>query len=226
MVWDVTGSRLPSAPPPRDLAAAWADLMTEDAARGFAAARYLVDHPGEGMALLAEKVKPVAAADTKAVAALIAQLESPKFAEREKASKELAALGEAAAGPLRDADAKATSAELRQRLAPLVAALGEAKVTGERLRAVRAVEAWSGPGRPGPGSCWPRSPRAHPGRRSPTTPKRRWGGFGRVGRGFARPTGRRRWASQSLDPPYKAAFPGPRPSRRAQDFANGSPAEG
>jgi hypothetical protein len=141
LVWDVTGSRLPSAPPPRDLGAAWADLMAEDAARGFAGARYLVDHPGEGVALLAEKVKPVAAADTKAVAALIAQLESPKFAEREKASKELAALGEAAAGPLRDADAKATSAELRQRLAPLVAALGEAKVTGERLRAVRAVEA-------------------------------------------------------------------------------------
>jgi hypothetical protein len=67
---------------------------------------------------------------------------------REKASKELAALGEAAAGPLRAAEAKATSAELRQRLAPVVAALVEAKPTGERLRAIRAVEALERVGTP------------------------------------------------------------------------------
>ncbi|HKB04750.1 MAG TPA: sigma-70 family RNA polymerase sigma factor [Gemmataceae bacterium] len=141
IVWDVTGTRLPSAPPPKDLDAAWSDLVNEDAARAFAAIRFLADHPDRGVALLAEKLRPVAAADAKTVATLIAQLESPKFAEREKASKELAALGEAAAGPLREADAKATSAELRQRLAPLLTALADAKPTGERLRALRAVEA-------------------------------------------------------------------------------------
>src|SRR5207302_469745 len=36
MIWDVTGARLPSAPPPKDLDAAWADLMHRDADRGFA----------------------------------------------------------------------------------------------------------------------------------------------------------------------------------------------
>jgi hypothetical protein len=141
VIWDVTGTRLPSAAPPKDLDAAWADLMHRDADRGLAAIRYFVDHPGPGVKLLAEKLTPAPPIDAKAVAALIDQLGSSRFAVRERASRELAALGEAAAGPLREAEATTSSAEVRQRLDPLLAALWQAKPTGEPLRTLRAVEA-------------------------------------------------------------------------------------
>jgi RNA polymerase sigma factor (sigma-70 family) len=141
LVWDVSGPPLPAVPAAQDLDTAWADLANGDAARGFAAIRYLTDNPKKSVSYLADQLKPVAAADAKKVASLIADLESPRFAERERASKELAALGEAAATQLREANAKATSAELRQRLEPLVKALDETKLGGEALRTARVVEA-------------------------------------------------------------------------------------
>ena len=141
IVWDITGSRLPGAAAPKDLDTAWADLAGGDAARGFAAIRYLTKNPEKAVPYLAERLKPVAAADARTVATLIAQLESPRFAERERASKELAALGEAAADQLREANAKATSAELRQRLAPLVNQINDTRLSGDQLRTCRAIEA-------------------------------------------------------------------------------------
>jgi RNA polymerase sigma factor (sigma-70 family) len=141
VVWDVTGRRLAPAPAPKDLVAAWTDLANADAARGFAAICYLVDHPDQCIASLKDRIQLAAPPDAKAVAALIEKLGSPRFADRERASKELAALGEAVAGPLRDAEKATTSAEVRERLGPLLAALSESKPTGDRLRAVRAIEA-------------------------------------------------------------------------------------
>jgi RNA polymerase sigma factor (sigma-70 family) len=140
LVWDVTGARLPPAPPPKDLDTAWTDLAAPDAKVGFAAIRFLTERPAASLPLLAEKLKPVLVPDRAALRSLLERLDSPRFAEREKATKELAALADAAEADLREAAASG-SAEVRSRLGPVLAGLEPTKLTGERLRAARAVEA-------------------------------------------------------------------------------------
>ena len=85
-------------------------------------------------------MKPVSVADAKTVAALIGRLDSDDFAEREAASKELAGLAPSAMDQLRAALAKTDSPEVRARLGKLVAGASETRLSGERLRAARAVE--------------------------------------------------------------------------------------
>jgi WD domain, G-beta repeat len=141
LVWDLTGARGLSLPLPQDLLGAWTDLADGAAARGLAAIRYLVAHPDAAVPLVADRVKPVPPTDSAAVDRLIGQLDSPRFAEREKATAALAELGEAAGERLRDAAARPASAEVRERLTGLLAKLDDLQFTGDRLRVVRAVEA-------------------------------------------------------------------------------------
>ena len=141
VVWDATGGHLPPDPAldPKDVADAWAKLAGADAKAGFAAVRWLAARPAEAVTYLGGRVRPVPAADPKTVAAIIDRLGAPDFADREAAGKELAGLGEQAAGPLAEAARKAEANEVRVRAGRLLAAL-EGKPAGERLRAVRAVE--------------------------------------------------------------------------------------
>ena len=141
LVWDLTGERLPTAPPPKDLAAAWEGLAAPDAKAGFAAVRFLATRPVEALALLQEKLKPAPATDRAALQALLERLDSPRFAEREKASKELAALADGIESELREVAAKSGSAEVRKRVAAALETLEPTKISGDRLRVVRAVEA-------------------------------------------------------------------------------------
>ncbi|QJW99655.1 WD40 domain-containing protein [Frigoriglobus tundricola] len=140
LIWDVTGARLAPAPAPSGADAAWADLMSADAGKGFAAIRSLVADPPTALLLVSAGVKPAPAADPKVVAELIAKLGSDGFAEREGASKELAALAPTAIKQLRDAAGKSDSPEVRKRLTELVLGASGPKLSGDRLRAARAVE--------------------------------------------------------------------------------------
>jgi hypothetical protein len=149
LVWDVTGDRLASAPPPRSAEAAWTDLSSTDGGKGFAAVRYLAADPASAVRLLADRVKPVATADPKAVAALVGKLGSTEFEEREAASKALAALAPAALDQLREAAGKSEWPEVRTRLAAILAGSGGTRLAGEHLRAARAVEALERIGSPG-----------------------------------------------------------------------------
>jgi hypothetical protein len=67
-------------------------------------------------------LKPLAAVPAERVVPLIADLDSPVFARREQAAKELAKLGPGAAAPLRAALEKQPTLELRQRIEALLAA--------------------------------------------------------------------------------------------------------
>jgi RNA polymerase sigma factor (sigma-70 family) len=142
VTWDATGAFLPIDPKHRlkDVADAWVRLTDRDAAVGFAAVRYLVAQPAEAVPLFAKHLPPVPAPDPKAVAGLIEKLGSATAAEREAAEKELAAAGEGAADQLRSAAAAPQPAEVKRRIAKLLAPFGGAERTGEWLRAVRAVE--------------------------------------------------------------------------------------
>ena len=93
------------------------------------------------MAYLKEHLRPVTEAEPRRVERLLADLDSNKFAVREAAGKELAALGERVEPALRRALAGAASLEFRRRVEQLLAKLDGPVQLPEDRRALRAVEA-------------------------------------------------------------------------------------
>jgi hypothetical protein len=79
--------------------------------------------------------------DERRLARLVADLDSDQFAERDQARAELEKLGESARAALRRALDGKPSAEVRRRVEALLDKLDEPKLSPERLRAVRALEA-------------------------------------------------------------------------------------
>ncbi len=90
---------------------------------------------------LMERLHPVAAADTKHVKRLIADLDADAFEKRETASRELAQLGERAEGTVRQALKNRPPPEAKRRLEELVEKLDNRSLAPEELQALRAVEA-------------------------------------------------------------------------------------
>ncbi len=133
------GHRAPLAP---DWDAAWQGLMGDDAARAYEAVRRLAATPA-GVRALRERLRPAPQADGKEVALLLRGLESSRAEVREQAARGLYRLGEGATAACRVALAGRPGADARLRLAGFLATMGreEREPTGERLRAVRAVEA-------------------------------------------------------------------------------------
>jgi hypothetical protein len=123
----------------------WEVLADGKAEEAFEVIRLLRARPTEAVAFLKGRVKvpTVPAADW--VAARIKALDAASFKEREQASSDLAAAGEAVLPALRAA-LKGSSAEARRRLEALLEQ-PEAP-SPERLRAVRACEALEGIGAP------------------------------------------------------------------------------
>jgi RNA polymerase sigma factor (sigma-70 family) len=148
LVWDLTGRLQAKAASVKPLTAAelnacWAALAGADAARAYQALRRLAACPAAAVPYLQARLRPAPAADEKKVARLIRDLTSDRFAERDRAAKELEKLGEAAAGACRKALAAAPPLELRRRLEALLKAQRQAwwAPAPDRLRALRALEA-------------------------------------------------------------------------------------
>jgi WD40 repeat protein len=145
-VWDTDAVEAaaiagPLAGPP------WDQLASPDPVAGLRAVRHLAARPADAVALLRDRYRTVPA---DRIAALVAELDAPAFADREKAQKELASLGEAAEGAVRRAAAESTSAEVRQRAGELLKPLAPAdgRLSAAHRRAVRAVEALERAGTP------------------------------------------------------------------------------
>jgi RNA polymerase sigma factor (sigma-70 family) len=137
LVWDL---RTSPAPLPKTDADAWAALSGAEAPAGYAAMRYWAARPVEAVRYFTEHQRPAAVADAKQVAALIDQLDSADFAEREAATKKLGGFGDTIRSQLAKATQTATL-EASNRLGRLLAPLDDhSRLTGDRLRAVRAVE--------------------------------------------------------------------------------------
>jgi WD40 repeat protein len=145
LLWDLTG-RAPDGVwrsvqhSPEKQRALWDVLAAKDAAAGHRAIWELIADPAGSVAFLAKHLRPFAAADAKRVVPLIDDLDSPVFETRAHATAELAKLGEAALPFLRVAQKKPSSLEQSRRLQTLVDDLDRFDLTGDRLRAVRAVE--------------------------------------------------------------------------------------
>jgi RNA polymerase sigma factor (sigma-70 family) len=136
--WDL-GEPMPK--PAADLSAAgrdacWADLADADAARAFAAINRLAADPAAAVDLLSGRLTPAAPPDPQRLTRLVTDLDSPKFADRQRAMRELEGLGLAAEEALRDVLKRQPSAELRRRAEQLLE-----RLNGPELwRTVRAVE--------------------------------------------------------------------------------------
>jgi hypothetical protein len=95
----------------------------------------LLSAPAQTVGFVGGHLQPVVAADPQHVAALIKQLDSQQFAEREAASRELTKLGEAAEPALRKTLQENLPLETKRRVEMVLA-----KISGERLRTLRAIE--------------------------------------------------------------------------------------
>jgi hypothetical protein len=144
LAWDATGAL--TGTPARgklsdaDLAALWGRLADADARRGWEAVRELVAASDASVPFLRERLRPVRAADPEKVARLVADLDSDRFAVRDRALRELEALREAAAPGLRKARRGPLSLEARRQAERLLARL-RGRLSPRRLQQVRAVEA-------------------------------------------------------------------------------------
>jgi RNA polymerase sigma factor (sigma-70 family) len=138
IVWDVAAFA-GDGRPPDDPDVLWADLAADDAARARRAVEALAANPRRSVPLLARQLRRVEAADGGRAARLVRDLDADDFETRERASRELAQLGEGAGPTLREALAGKTSAEVRRRVEGLLENL-RAGPGPELLRALRAVE--------------------------------------------------------------------------------------
>ena len=125
---------------PADLGPVWDDLAG-DAPKGLRAARLLSAAGAKAVELFRSKVKARPAPDAVAVRKLIADLDSPKFAVREKAEGELRELSVQAEPFLKKAQAAGLSPEAAKRIETLLTEIAAHKLSPAELREVRAVQA-------------------------------------------------------------------------------------
>jgi RNA polymerase sigma factor (sigma-70 family) len=139
LVWDLTAGAPAGAAGEKEIAAWWADLAGGDAARASDAAWHLAAAPGPAVALLRQHLRPVTAADLKAARGWIADLDSETFDVREKASTGLERLGTLIVPLLERALREGAPPEAKRRIEQLLEKLEPLPVSGESLRAWRAL---------------------------------------------------------------------------------------
>jgi hypothetical protein len=137
--------RVPASPPPgagaltaQELTNAWADLASADAAAAFRALLRLADAPKSSLPLLRKEL--LVEGDKARIERLVADLNSPRFSRRSRATRDLEALGLKARPYLVKALRPDTTLEVRRRLEKLLAALADPFATAAGLRQLRAIE--------------------------------------------------------------------------------------
>ncbi len=119
----------------------WDALQGDDAAKAFEAVWGLAAAPKLALPYLRERVKPAVTVDEQSVGKLLTLLDDDDFDVREKATRDLAALGKPAEPFLQAALKKGDlSAEVKQRVQRVLVERGQGTSAGE-TRARRAVEA-------------------------------------------------------------------------------------
>ncbi len=143
LLWDFTGrmkdGRLQEAKwTPRELEKRWNDLASLDGPRAVQAIWDLVAASEQAVPLLRQHIQP-AAVDAQRVERLIRDLDSEDFQTRTKATEELEKIVDGAEPALRKKLAEKPSLERRQRIQQVLSRL-EPSASGERLRALRAIQ--------------------------------------------------------------------------------------
>ncbi len=143
LLFDATGDAAPK--PWKDKPSAhdklWDALAGKSARDAWTAMRELADRPDAALALVRERVKPVAAPAVPTadqVAKMIGNLDAPAFAAREAAMKDLKRYGKMLETELRKAMDTTPSPETKERIEKLLAAI--AKPTAPNPTEARVVE--------------------------------------------------------------------------------------
>jgi hypothetical protein len=133
-----TGARAGQA----DLEQRWRRLGSADAGEAQRAVLALAAVPGQAVPFLRERLRPATAAklDPQRVRGLLADLDSPKYAVRQRASAAVQDLGQAVLPALRAHLAASPSLEVRRRLERLIAVIEQSRLTPSEIQAVRAVQ--------------------------------------------------------------------------------------
>jgi WD40 repeat protein len=147
LVWDLAHLVTANQPAPLPPEALWTDLANPDAARGRRAVETLMARPAQAVALLRQRLSPAVPPDTRQLAGWIRDLGNDDYESRQRADAALTRLAELAGPALRQAMAPGTPVETRRRIERLLDRLDPAvPLTGEVLRAVRAVQVLEGIG--------------------------------------------------------------------------------
>jgi hypothetical protein len=116
----------------------WTDLANVDAVTAHKAVAQLTAAPGT-VAVLSNRLRPSPKLDAKRLEQLLSDLDNQEFSVRQKASKEIEKLGDAALSAVEQALARQNSSvEMRRQLELLQSHLSVP--AGERLRELRALE--------------------------------------------------------------------------------------
>jgi WD40 repeat protein len=145
LLWDLTGrvenGKFATAElPGPSLEGVWTDLGGDDGFKVHKAVWSLAAAPKQALPLLRGALKPVAEGDEKRIAQLVKDLDSDDFDVREKASAELARIGDPAAPALRKAMDGVPSAEMRARITQLLDKFGGKVASADLMRRERAME--------------------------------------------------------------------------------------
>jgi WD40 repeat protein len=124
----------------KDAEQLWNDLQGDDAGKAWHAIKVLRAAPKPSLACLGEKLKPVGGPDQKKVEKLLADLDADSFDAREKAMRDLEAMGEVAEAGLRKALKDNSSLEAGKRIEELLQKISKTSTSGEKVRSSRALE--------------------------------------------------------------------------------------
>jgi hypothetical protein len=147
LLWDL--AQLLHEPPAAPLAAEtleklWDGLAGGDARQAFQASAALRRAGDQAVSFLRTRLTPAAPLPPARLARLLADLDDDEFRVRERATRELETLLDAAAPALRQGLAHDPPPEVRRRLVELLDRADRGLVSGEAVRAVRAVELLEG----------------------------------------------------------------------------------
>jgi hypothetical protein len=123
-----------------DLERAWAELAGADASAAYEALLAMASDSERAVALVRKHLQPATRLDAAELDRIIADLDSEKFATRQKANDALDKLGRPAAVALQHRLAKVTSLELKRRLTTFIDRYGVATLLPNELRAIRSLE--------------------------------------------------------------------------------------
>jgi WD40 repeat protein len=152
LIWDVPGGALARDPQAAEgqeiLQNLWQDLASNDGARAHRGVWGFVARPATAVPYLKTLVVPASSTDSSLLARLVKDLDSESFNVREKASMELAKLGDVAEPTLKKLVVNPPSLEVELRAKVLLDQLATTSMAPERLGALRAVEALEHMGTP------------------------------------------------------------------------------
>jgi WD40 repeat protein len=144
-VWDVSALRAEGRTPgnawtPRELETLWNDLASEEIPQVYRALWTLAAMPDRTMPFLQKRMPSTLKEDPR-TPGLIAELDSDRFAVREKAMQELEKLGEGAEKALRQALKDPPSLEVQRRVEQLLIRIKDRPVsTPEAQQAMRTIQ--------------------------------------------------------------------------------------